>query len=282
MREKAKLLSELLDKHNPHQKPGFSGRPPVAGEQTPGRKQSSHPLDVLYRRKVIPKSAYIAGLRFRSDWELAHVTGEGTTNWSLVTATCSKAGRTTGFLHHTLSPARRTSWPPGHNFAASTRTSSRKMGEFRGIHRRRDSESIMGGRWRASGGSPLTWPVVAICWSYNVRTTRTPRAKGATPLVHSLNSDSDEFPRRSSRLTYDHALNEFHSCRMPPLHHRGPIATRSITPQFVGGLSRVVEQLELPAAAESDFDVHMLHSPGMHGAEHASVALMEFPDAEAL
>jgi len=81
MHEKAELLRTLLDKHKPHQKPGFSGRPPVAGERTPGRRQSSHPLDNLYQRGVIPKSSYIAGLRFRSDWELAHVTGEGTTNW---------------------------------------------------------------------------------------------------------------------------------------------------------------------------------------------------------
>jgi len=78
--EKAKELAALLDRHQPHQRPGFAGRPPVATGKA-RRRYSAHPLDSLYRRRAISKEAYVAGLRFRSDWELADVGGEGVTNY---------------------------------------------------------------------------------------------------------------------------------------------------------------------------------------------------------
>ncbi|HEX6036172.1 MAG TPA: hypothetical protein VFY83_17160 [Anaerolineales bacterium] len=77
--EKAQLLASLLDHHAPHQRPGFSGRPPVATGKA--RRNSAHPLDSLYRRHAIDKDSYIAGLRFRTDYEIAQYDGDGTTNW---------------------------------------------------------------------------------------------------------------------------------------------------------------------------------------------------------
>lgn len=78
--DKAQQLIALLDRHQPHSWPGYGGRPPVATGRA--RKTSAHPLDVLYKRRAIDRESYVAGLRFRSDWELANVSGEGVTDWS--------------------------------------------------------------------------------------------------------------------------------------------------------------------------------------------------------
>jgi hypothetical protein len=56
-------------------RPGYGGRPPVIGSGS-----YTHPLEMLLARNVISFGLYYGGLRFRADYELASITGAGTTD----------------------------------------------------------------------------------------------------------------------------------------------------------------------------------------------------------
>lgn len=80
-------LGGLLDRPPLRTIPGFGGVPPVQHReaQTRKRRRWVHPLDFLLSRDAISHGEYIGGVRFRSDFELACVTGEQTTAWSRLT-----------------------------------------------------------------------------------------------------------------------------------------------------------------------------------------------------
>jgi hypothetical protein len=68
--------------------PGYDGIPPIhaAGtadaERPKGQgKGWEHPLTMMAARGQIEHDLWLAGVRFRSDWELAHCHGERTVSW---------------------------------------------------------------------------------------------------------------------------------------------------------------------------------------------------------
>jgi hypothetical protein len=73
-------------------KPGYGGFPPIHGSDAydsdkpaeAGKKHRkwTHPLDLLFAKKQISHELWLAGVRFRSDWELAHSSHGGVVNWS--------------------------------------------------------------------------------------------------------------------------------------------------------------------------------------------------------
>jgi hypothetical protein len=82
--------------------PGFAGIPPVHGADAydtdkpkEGKKRRTyvHPLDLMYSKKIISHELWLAGVRFRSDYELAHVIGEQTVNWSRMQMAVQEADR---------------------------------------------------------------------------------------------------------------------------------------------------------------------------------------------
>ncbi len=75
-------LEHLLRYGSVRTLPGYAGTPPVQGlVRTRRHRHYVHPLADMVARERITTGLYYGGVRFRSDYEAAQVTGTGTINW---------------------------------------------------------------------------------------------------------------------------------------------------------------------------------------------------------
>lgn len=79
-------LNKLLSRQSPKCVPGFGGLPPLQNHDALNRKRKrwTHPLDFMAAKKLLSYGEYIGGVRFRSDYEGALISGDQTSTWAHV------------------------------------------------------------------------------------------------------------------------------------------------------------------------------------------------------